>query len=644
MQSGMPHEVLLLYNGKVATLESDSSFEEAIAVSPSTGLVLATGGSKQLLTAYGGQPNTRTVDVGGRTIIPGLIDSHLHFIREGNNFTMELRWDGVRSLRQALAMVADQARRTPAGQWVRVVGGWCEAQFEEKRLPTLAELDEAGGDRPVFVLHLYDCALVNRAGMALLGYTAATPNPPSGEIVRHADGTPTGVLIARPNAFLLYNTLDKLPKLSDADKRNSTIAYGRELNRFGLTSCLDPGGGFQAYPNDYSVIKQLDEDKALTVRISYSLFPQRPKKELDDFKAWAAIVKPGDGSAFLRMLGAGEMLAFSAADFEDFKEARPDLGHDMEGDLLPIVRFLVSKRWPFRLHATYGESIERELALFEQVEHEQPGSLSSLHWFIDHAETISERDIARIKALGGGIAVQHRMAFQGEYFVQRYGAAEATHSPPIAAMRHLNVPVGAGTDGTRVATYNPWVSLQWLVTGKTVAGLQLYTPNYTDCDPNSNVSTRAEALRMWTMDNTWFCNEEHLKGKLAPGMFADLAVLKQDYFTIDENSIGQIEADMTMVAGKVVYVDPLSYSAYQALPLPAPYDPATISPSWSPVRVYGGYQLAASTAWPGETPGTVPAEQAIYASKASSQPHAAMAKHTVATLNPTEFFTAGHDC
>ena len=642
-----PSDVVLLYNGKVATLESDFSFAEAIAVDSSTGLVLATGSSKQLLNEYGSKAAIRSVDVGGRTIIPGLIDGHLHFIREGNNFTMELRWDGVRSLRQALAMVAEQARRTPPGQWVRVVGGWCEAQFEEKRLPTLAELDAAGGDRPVFVLHLYDCALVNREGMALLGYTASTPNPPSGEIVRDANGTPTGALIARPNAFLLYNTLDKLPKLSDVDKRNSTIAYGRELNRFGLTSCLDPGGGFQAYPKDYNVIQQLDAEGALTVRISYSLFPQRPKKELEDFKAWAEIVKPGDGSAFLRMLGAGEMLAFSAADFEDFKEARPDLGEAMEGDLLPIVRFLVSKGWPFRLHATYGESIERELAIFEQVEKEQPGSLSSLHWFIDHAETISERDIVRIKALGGGIAIQHRMAFQGEYFVDRYGAAEASHSPPIAAMRSSGVPVGGGTDGTRVATYNPWVSLQWLVTGKTVAGLQLYAPNNTDCDTNSNTSTRAQALRLWTASNTWFCNEETTKGKLVPGMYADLAVLKQDYFEVDADSIGLIEADMTMVGGKVVYVEPHSHSTYGALALPAAYDPSTISPSWSPVRVFGGYHVPGSSAWPAESPAAQQA--AIAASKGSNgtQPHAALDSsnaHATKSLNPTEFFTAGHDC
>ena len=269
---------------KVATMDSASSFAEAIAVDQAKGVVLATGSNSAILAQYGGAQGSVKVDLGGRTVIPGLIDSHLHFIREGNNFTLELRWDGVRTLRSALSMLAQQAQRTPAGQWVRVVGGWCEAQFEEKRLPTLAELDAAGAGRPVFVLHLYDCALVNAAGMRLLGYSRDTPNPPSGEIVRDASGQPTGVLIARPNAFLLYNTLDKLPKHSDEEKTRSTLAYARELNRFGLTSCLDPGGGFQAYPEDYAVIKQLDHSQQLTVRIAYSLFPQKPKRELEDFK------------------------------------------------------------------------------------------------------------------------------------------------------------------------------------------------------------------------------------------------------------------------------------------------------------------------------------------------------------------------
>ena len=238
------------------------------------------------------------------------------------------------------------------------------------------------------------------------------------------------------------------------------------------------------------------------------------------------------------------------------------------------------------------------------------------------------------------------MAFQGEYFVKRYGAAEASHSPPIAAMRISDIPLGAGTDGTRVATYNPWVSLQWLVTGKTVGGFQLYTPNYTDCDINSNTSTRGAALQLWTTNNTWFCNEQKLKGKLIPGMYADLAILKQDYFTIDVDAIGQIEADLTMVGGKVVYVEPQSHSKYSALSLPALYDPSSISVSWSPVRRFGGYQLSGSTAWPTEAAGTVPVAVAGQSKGASYRADSTVThlSHAGGAVNPTEFFTAGHDC
>jgi predicted amidohydrolase YtcJ len=235
-------------------------------------------------------------------VIPGLIDGHLHVIRQGLHFNLELRWDGVRSLKQGLDMIREQANRTPEGQWIRVVGGWVEHQFEEKRLPTLAELDEAGHGRPVFVLHLYDCALVNRVGLGLLGYSASTPNPPSGEIVRDGSGNPTGVLIARPNAFLLYNTLNMLPKMSFEQQLSSTLAYQYELHRFGLTSALDPGGGFQNYPTDYKVVQELDKKGQLSLRIAYSLFPQKAGSELADFKKWAEIVKPGDGTPNLRMV------------------------------------------------------------------------------------------------------------------------------------------------------------------------------------------------------------------------------------------------------------------------------------------------------------------------------------------------------
>ena len=361
---------------------------------------------------------------------------------------------------------------------------------------------------------------------------------------------------------------------------------------------------------------------------------------------WAEMVSPGEGSDYLRHLGAGEMLAFSAADFEDFKEARPDLPKEMESELEPIVRFLASKRWPFRLHATYGESIERELGIFEKLDAEIPGCLQSLRWFIDHAETVAKRDIARIKALGGGIAIQHRMAFQGEYFIKRYGEKEAAHSPPLSLMRQAGVHVGAGTDGTRVATYNPWVSLQWLVTGQTVGGQALYAPNTTGCDPLSNCPSRMDALRMWTADNAWFSFDDQRKGALLPGLYADLAVLKHDYFDLPATQISLTEAEMTMLGGRIVYVDPQAASRYSATTLPPEFSIESITPSWSPVRLFGGYHLAGSTAWPVD-PAAVREASSHQAAGTGAVKEAQLdvgSHSTAKATQPEDFFMYGHDC
>src|SRR4030095_16911025 len=393
-------------------------------------------------------PETRVIDAKGRTVIPGLNDSHMHPIRAGLSYNMELRWDGVPSVADALRMLREQAARTLPPQWVRVVGGWTEFQFAERRMPTLDEINDAAPDTPVFVLHLYDSALLNAAALRAVGYTKNTPDPPGGEIQRDKNGNPTGLLIAKPNANILYSTLAKGPKLSREDQANSTRLFMRELNRFGLTSVIDAGGGFQNYPDDYAVIEDLHRKGELTLRFAYNLFTQQPKGELADFQRWTKITKPGEGDGFYRMNGAGEMLVFSAAALEAFLEPRPEMLPVMEEELKSVVRHLAENRWPFRLHATYDETITRALNVYEEVNREVP--FNGLHWFFDHCETISDRNIERVKALGGGIAVQNRMAFQGEYFVERYGAKQAERTPPIRRMLELGVPVGAGTDATRV--------------------------------------------------------------------------------------------------------------------------------------------------------------------------------------------------
>ena len=257
--------------------------------------------------------------------------------------------------------------------------------------------------------------------------------------------------------MILYSTVAKGPKLGRADQANSTRHFMRELNRLGVTSAIDAGGGFQNYPDDYEVLSELHRDRQLSVRIAYNLFTQRPKHALDDFRKWVGMTKPGDGDAFYRLNGAGEMLVFSAADFEDFLQPRPDMPSTMETELTDVVTVLAKNRWPFRLHATYEETITRAPNVSERVNGDIP--FDGMHWFFDHAETVPDRSIERIHTLGGGIAIQHRMAYQGEYFVDRYGAEAAQLTPPIRCMLDLGVPVGAGTDATRVASYNPFVAL-----------------------------------------------------------------------------------------------------------------------------------------------------------------------------------------
>jgi predicted amidohydrolase YtcJ len=557
---------LILHNAKIAT-NKVPSFVEAIAIS--NGKVTAAGGNEEILRLRGAA--TRVIDGQRRTVVPGLNDSHMHPIRGGLNYNLELRWDGVPSLADALRMLKDQAERTPAPQWVRVIGGWTEFQFAERRMPTLDEINAVAPDTPVFVMHLYDRVLLNGAALRAVGYDKKAPDFPAGEVQRDRHGNPTGLLIAKPNANILYSTLAKGPKLSREGQLNSSRLFFRELNRFGITSVIDAGGGFQNYPDDYGVVNELHRNGELSLRLAYNLFTQKPKQELSDFQSWTKMTKHGDGDDFYRVNGAGEMLVFSAADFEDFLVPRPDLLPVMESELKAVIRHLVENRWPFRLHATYNETIERALNVYENVNREI--AFDGLHWFFDHCETISDRNIERVKALGGGIAVQDRMAFQGEYFVKRYGAEQAKRTPPIRRMLEIGVPVGAGTDATRVSSYNPYLSLYWLVTGKTIGGLGLY--------PKENRLDRAEALKLYTMGSSWFSTEDGKKGALAPGQLADLAVLSADYFSIPDEEIKQLESVLTIVGGKIVYAtEEFSKLSPPALP---------VSPSWSPVKEYGGY-------------------------------------------------------
>jgi predicted amidohydrolase YtcJ len=442
-------------------------------------------------------------------------------------------------------------------------------------MPTVAELNRAAPDTPVFVLFLYSQGFLNRAGAEALRITPETPAPEGGRFELVEGGG--AVLHAEPSPAILYTTIAKLPQLSKEDQLDSTRRFYRELNRFGLTGAIDAGGGGHEYPADYEASRALAARPGFPIRISSYLFAQRAGSELADFRKWTAQEKLDLNRAAERLdgfvtEGAGENLVWSAGDYENFLAPRPELKAKMEAELEAVVRLLAEHGWPIRIHATYDQSISRMLDVFERVFRE---TRYRSRWFLDHAETISPKNIARVKALGGGVAIQDRMAFAGEAFAERYGKTAAADAPPIRKLLDAGVPVGAGTDATRVSSYNPWLSLSWLVSGRTVGGTQLAAPG--------NRLTREEALRLYTVGSAWFSGEETVKGRIAPGQYADFAILSADWLTAPEAGLRRIESVLTVTGGDVVWAaEP--FAALGPEPLPAP------SPSWSPVASFGGYQ------------------------------------------------------
>lgn len=567
-------DLIVMNAGKVFT--GTDSDEGATAFAVKEGKFIEVGDDSDVEALRG--DDTKVIDADGRTVIPGLNDSHLHAVRGGRFFNLETRWDGVPSLKEALDLVREEAKRVPEGEWVRVIGGWSPYQFEEKRMPTVDELNEVAPDTPVFVLFLYSQGYLNKAGVEALGYTADMETPEGSRIEILDNGG--AILHAEPNPALLYKTIGALPQLSEEDQVNSTKQYYRELNRLGLTSAVDAGGGGHVFPKDYVGTKNIATNDGLPMRISYYLFAQTAGAEAEDFGEWIANNEVGNNQDThldhgYELEGAGEFLAHSVGDWENFLAPAPDMeerkanGQDPEGDLHEVATMLVEASWPLRQHATYGDSIALIMDVFERVKEEQ-GKFAP-RWAIDHAETVREAELERIKAMGGGIAIQNRMAFAGEYFVDRYGADAAKEAPPVRKMLDMGIPVGAGTDGTRVSSYNPWPSLYWLVSGKTVGGTQMFD--------DANKLTREEALSLYTSGSAWFSQEEDVKGKIAEGMYADFAILSDDYFSVPEEEIKTLESVLTVTGGNVVYAaDSFAEFAPEALP--------AVSPEWSPVVTY----------------------------------------------------------
>lgn len=572
---------LVIVDGNVIT--QDPTLPRAEAVAMRNGVIQAVGSNDDVLELAG--RGTDVISVAGRTVIPGLNDSHMHPTRAGRFYAMELRWDGVPSVEYGLNMIAEQAKDTPAGQWVRVIGGWSPYQFAEQRMPTPAELTRAAPDTPVYVLFLYSQGFLNKAAVETLGLTPGMETPPGTAYEFTDDGG--AIIHAKPNPDLLYGTIGALPPMTAEQQAVSTRHFYRELNRFGLTSVVDAGGGGHHFPEDYAGSEALAQTGELPVRISKYLFPQAKGDELAEFQRWTQdwevnVNRAQDLMNAYVVRGGGEFLVWAAGDYENFLDDRPDITTrpQWRSQLLDVTRHLLQNRWPLRIHATYDESVNHILDVFNEAHALEVADgrlgFGGIRFAIDHGETLKRPTMQRIRALGGGMAMQARMAYAGEFFLERYGREATNNAPPLRDVLNAGLPLGLGSDSTRVASYNPWLTLYWATTGRSVGGTVLHGPEQR--------LTREEALFHHTVGSAWLSQEEVLKGRVQVGQLADLAVLNAPYLDVDDEDLRSIESDLTVMNGKVVHG--AGDFADLAEPLPA------IQPAWSPVRRYGGYYAA----------------------------------------------------
>ncbi|MEA2948504.1 MAG: hypothetical protein QOI40_3834 [Alphaproteobacteria bacterium] len=519
----------VLLDGKIVTLDAAAPAAEALAVRD--GRIIAVGRSADIRALAG--TATRVIDLQGRTVIPGLIDSHMHAIRAALFYATEVNWIGTTSIPEAMERIKTAAQKAKPGQWIIVAGGWTTEQFKEKRRPTQAELLAAAPDSPVYVQLFYSAALLTPAGFKALNINGDADVPPRGKIERDAGGNPTG-WIAGDNPTI-SGLFDKLPLPTFEQGVEGTRQFFRELNRLGLTGVSDPGG-FNLTAASYQPLFKVWQDRALTIRVIYSLFAQRPGKELEDYQALTQLLPMGFGDDMLRFNGIGENVAWGMYNNDNPTEAQKQQYYE-------IAKWAAGRGMSLTQHWSNDVSVHHLLDVLERVNRET--ALAPLRWSIAHLNDASQENLQRIKALGVGWLMQDAMYFSGEAFIKSRGIATAKRTPPIRTALNMGLPIGGGTDAHRVMSYNPFASLQWMVDGKTIGG----TPTR-DSDEQP---TREEALRMYTQGSAWFTHDDGQRGTLTVGRLADLAVLTKDYLAVPTDEIGGIESLLTMVGGHVVY-------------------------------------------------------------------------------------------
>jgi hypothetical protein len=518
---------LIVGNARIATLDARSSDAQALAVRD--GRIVAVGSAESVARLAGAQ--TRTIDAGGRRVIPGLIDSHIHAIRAALSYSTEVNWIGAGSIAEAMTRLRDKAAQTRPGSWLIVAGGWTEAQFAEKRRPTLAEVMAAVPDNPVYIQLFYAAVLLTPRAQATLALEADKP-PPRITVERDAAGQPTGWWSG--DIIGVSALFDRLPKPSYQDNVAGTRQFFSELNRLAVTGVIDVGG-FNISAPQYAALFQLWRERALTVRVAYHIFAQKAGLELDEFRQPTQMMPMGFGDEMLKFNGIGERITLAM-----YNNNAPN--DEVKARFLDVLHWAAEQKMALTVHWTEDASVSHLLDLFERINRETP--IAPLRWSIAHLDNASRATLSRMAALGVGWTMQDAMYFSGDQQLATRGDA-ARRMPPVVTALALGVHIGAGTDAHRVASYNPFVALQWLLDGKTVSGQAMREP--------AEIPSREQALRLYTLGSAWFSFDEGQRGSIEVGKLADFAILDQDFFSVPVDRIGRTVSLLTVVGGRIVH-------------------------------------------------------------------------------------------
>ncbi len=516
----------VLVNGQILSADDKDSRYQALAIRDSR--IVSMGSSLQMKSLIG--PKTQVVDLKGRTVIPGLIDSHMHAIRAALSYSTEVHWLGVTSIDAALEKLKQAATQVPAGEWLIVAGGWTEEQFKEGRRPTQAEIQQAAPNHPVYVQWMYDWALLNPAGFKALNIQSESDLPGGGKFALDAAGQRTGVILGG-----IVPLFDQLPKPNFVQKVAGTQKFFKELNRVGVTGVMDPGG-FNMSPTEYAPLFKVWRNKDLTVRVNFSYFSQKKDKEFEEFKELTQLLPMGFGDDMLRFNGIGERVAFSM--YNNDKATPAD-----QEKLYQIARWAAENGLTLTQHWHEDSSVGTLLDVFDRVHREFP--IDKLRWSIAHLNNGTEATFQRMKNLGVAWAMQDAMYLEGDRVLHRHGEKAAEHMPPINTALKVGVKMGAGTDAHRVADYNPFIALRWMLDGKTASGKTLRAAN--------EIPSRMQALKLYTSGSAWLAHDEKNRGVLEVGKLADLAVLSQDYMRVPLDKMADTHSVLTMVGGTIVH-------------------------------------------------------------------------------------------